>query len=344
MASDCDSDEIDTECAKTCAACGKIDERLKRCTACKSVHYCDRACQASHRRAHKKACKKKEAELASVHEGRSAIEGGPKKNEEKGIFGWTPQPRPNCPICMYSLPLLDSHWMYMGCCGKIICQACIKKSAVSNIKREMKLLTEHRCPFCRTPIPMTNEATIEQLEVRIERHEDPEAMKTLNGHLGGVWGNANADAAKRCLELLERAAALGHPQSCACLGDLYLHGDKLVQKNYVRAEQLLLTATEGGDAFGRYLLSMLEKSRGNEAAAVRHLLIATAMGCTFSNTELLHFYKSGLVRKSDLEIALRSFQGAQHELDSHAREKWEKDNSSKSFCKEFEGMDVRELL
>ena len=50
-----------------CANCGKGEEcsgdLLKSCTACKMVKYCNRDCQIAHRPQHKKACKKRAAEL-----------------------------------------------------------------------------------------------------------------------------------------------------------------------------------------------------------------------------------------------------------------------------------------
>ena len=49
-----------------CANCGKGEEEsinLKKCSACLSVKYCGRECQIAHRPHHKKACKKRAAEL-----------------------------------------------------------------------------------------------------------------------------------------------------------------------------------------------------------------------------------------------------------------------------------------
>ncbi|KAK1734951.1 hypothetical protein QTG54_014411 [Skeletonema marinoi] len=49
-----------------CASCGvaEVDEiKLKKCTACKSVRYCSVKCQRNDRPKHKKACKKRAAEI-----------------------------------------------------------------------------------------------------------------------------------------------------------------------------------------------------------------------------------------------------------------------------------------
>ena len=49
---------------RTCASCGSIGQTLKRCTACRSVWYCNVSCQKAHRKSHKKECKRIEKELA----------------------------------------------------------------------------------------------------------------------------------------------------------------------------------------------------------------------------------------------------------------------------------------
>src|SRR6056300_1444694 len=49
-----------------CASCGTAaggNINLKICTACKLVRYCSVECQKNHRRQHKKACKKRAAEI-----------------------------------------------------------------------------------------------------------------------------------------------------------------------------------------------------------------------------------------------------------------------------------------
>ena len=46
------------------AACGKEEDSLKVCTACRLVKYCDVSCQkAHHPKQHKKECRKHAAEL-----------------------------------------------------------------------------------------------------------------------------------------------------------------------------------------------------------------------------------------------------------------------------------------
>jgi hypothetical protein len=44
-----------------CAACGKADVQMQRCSRCKAVSYCGRECQAADWKAHKPTCKKPKA-------------------------------------------------------------------------------------------------------------------------------------------------------------------------------------------------------------------------------------------------------------------------------------------
>ena len=144
-----------TTIIKCCANCGKGEEGagdLKECTACKLVKYCNRDCQIAHRPQHKKACKKRAAEL----------------NDAK-LFK-QPPPHEDCPICMLPLPSLYTGYKYRACCGKIICSGCIH--AVEKRDGGVGL-----CPFCRTPTP-TQEEMIEQIKKRVEIG-DAEAINTL---------------------------------------------------------------------------------------------------------------------------------------------------------------------
>ena len=126
----------------TCANCGKGEESsgdLKACTACKLVKYCNRECQIAHRPQHKKACKKRAAEL-----------------HDEALFKEHPPPE-ECPICFSPLPLDPGQSSFKSCCGKMICDGCIyvmKEEARGRGKIEL-------CAFCRTP-----EATSEDENIK----------------------------------------------------------------------------------------------------------------------------------------------------------------------------------
>lgn len=56
--------ELTMTAHKTCAACGSRGPDLSRCSRCRAVHYCNRACQLSHFPQHKAECKRLAAERA----------------------------------------------------------------------------------------------------------------------------------------------------------------------------------------------------------------------------------------------------------------------------------------
>ena len=96
----------DTTTITTCANCGMGEENsgdLKACVACKLVKYCNRECQIAHRPLHKKACKKRAAEL-----------------RDEALFKEHP-PTDDCPICFQPLPLDARQMNFESCCGKLIC-------------------------------------------------------------------------------------------------------------------------------------------------------------------------------------------------------------------------------
>ena len=119
-----------------CANCGKGEESagdLKACTACKLVKYCNRDCQIAHRPQHKKACKKRAAELY-----------------DEMLFN-EPPPREDCPICTLPLPIAAYERGFKPCCGKIICLGCIHAMIKEDIKKGKKKEEINMCPYCREP-------------------------------------------------------------------------------------------------------------------------------------------------------------------------------------------------
>ena len=147
----------------TCANCGKGEESggdLKACTACKLVKYCNRDCQIAHRPVHKKACRKRAAEL-----------------HDEALFREPPPEFGDCSICFMRLPLLGSGRRYMSCCGKMICSGCFHAPVYDNLGN---IIANEKCPFCRTPEATSEEEVIERLEKR---------MEIGDGHAFALMGN-----------------------------------------------------------------------------------------------------------------------------------------------------------
>ena len=135
--------DADNTITTTCANCGKGEESsddLKACTACKLVKYCNRECQIAHHALHKKACKKRAAEL-----------------HDEALFQEHP-PREDCPICFIPVPLNAGERTFQSCCGKLICNGCIFAMDEEAYGRGKVGL----CPFCREPASSSNEEDIKE--------------------------------------------------------------------------------------------------------------------------------------------------------------------------------------
>ena len=89
-----------------------------------------------------------------------------------------PPPKEDCPICNLLLPTLASGLMYYVCCGKIICCGCDNAPKYDHLGNE---ISERKCPFCRTPVPDSDEECNGRLQKRVELG-DAEAIFTLGNN------------------------------------------------------------------------------------------------------------------------------------------------------------------
>ena len=178
-----------------CANCGKAAAdgiKLKICTACKLVKYCSVECQRNHRSQHKRECKRRAAEIRD-----DKLFAQP---EESDIG--------ECPICCLPLPLDKRKYTLNSCCCKLICRGC----SYANFLREEEQGLAHRCPYCREPIPETQEEAdkvnyMDRVEAR-----DPIALFQL-----GVKCNDEGDY-EGAVEYYTMAAKLGNMNAHYNLG------------------------------------------------------------------------------------------------------------------------------
>ena len=228
MKSNAKDTEGDTEKnSKCCAACGKDGDGLKKCTACKSVWYCNVSCQKAHRKAHVKMCKRIEKILKEEQQpavGSKMSKDEDSTEEEKGNDTRNTnasekgdntkhiiQSRPDCDICMLPLPPPKIGSSYMPCCGKTLCSGCI---FVHNRINEDE---EHwpKCPFCRAPECAAEEEFLALVKQRAAL-DDVEAIKKLaHYHLKGMYGMP-LDAAK-AVELFRLKSNVAAPTHISCL-------------------------------------------------------------------------------------------------------------------------------
>ena len=278
-----------------CANCGKGEESagdLKACTACKMVKYCNRDCQIAHRPQHKKACKKRAAAL----------------HDEK-LFK-QPLPAEDCPICILRLPSLDTGSKYKGCCGKIICSGCIH--AVQMRDGGIGL-----CPFCRTPVPTTDEEKIEYLMKRVEIGDAAAIFNLGCWYSDGMRGLLQ-DRAK-ALELWHRAGELGNASSYYNIASAYLGGNG-VERDEKKAKYYTELAAMGGHVIARHNLGNFEGRAGNMDRAVKHYVIAAGCGYNDSLENIKQMFMNGHASKDDYAKALQVYQAYLGEVKSAQRD------------------------
>ncbi len=280
---------VDEEAADTmlgcCASCGKVevdDVKLKMCTACKLVKYCSVDCQKNHRPQHKKACRKRAAEIRDDNLFRQP---------DESHLG-------ECPICCLPLPLDLRKFALMACCCKRICDGCNH----ANKLREAEQGLEHKCPYCREPM-IANEEIHQNLMKRVKVN-DPVALFEMGikcqeeGDIGGA------------IQYWTKAATLGNMIAHYNLSLSYQLGDG-VEKDKKKEVYHLEEATIGGHPDARYNLGIEEVNSGRTERGMKHLVIATNLG---------HDESLEAVSKEDYASALRGHQAAVDATKSEQRE------------------------
>ena len=280
-----------------CANCDKGEESagdLKACTACKMVKYCNRDCQIAHRPQHKKACKKRAAEL-----------------HDEALFQESP-PREECPICMLPLPLYDNYSgaTFYTCCGKEICSGCVYAMVESGV--------EDLCPFCKTPSAESYEEEVERTEKLMEKGNAYAFYHLAGIYARGVLGvpqnRAKAD------ELWLKAGELGCAVAYYNLGLVYRTGNG-VEIDEKKAKHYYELAAMNGSVHARHNLGSFEVQDGNHQRAFKHYLLSASAGYKISLDMVKHGFMNGHVTKEQYANTLREYQKSQDEMKSDTRDK-----------------------
>jgi TPR repeat protein len=283
-----------------CAACGDNDDgggSLKACTACNLVKYCNRSCQVAHRTAHKKACKKRLAELFDVK-----------------LFK-QPPPNEDCPICYLRLPIEGVQNTYQSCCGKMLCGGCVYANTVAAADTE-----RFKCVFCRTEAPSSYEEEIKRTKKRVEAN-DALAMYNLGSDYQLGMKGLRQDNAK-ALELYHKSAKLGNHHAHYNLSTCY-------QKDIRKTTYYSQLAAMGGNVRARYNLGCLEGNAGNMECAYKHWMISANDGFDLSMKVVQRAYERGFVTKDDYAKTTRAYGISIDEMKSDDRDKCAAANAAK---------------
>jgi len=268
-----------------CAACGtEGGDSLKACTACFMVKYCNRDCQISHRRQHKKECKKRAAELY----------------DEK-LFREIE--REECPICMLTLPI-DGYQtsMFKTCCGKRICMGCVRAMKMSEGK--------DLCAFCRTPTTYSNEENISRTKNLMDNGNANAFNQIASYYERGDYGLPQDT--EKANELYLKAGELGCAAGYYNLGNAYYCG-RGVELDMKKAKKYWELAAMNGNVFARYNLGGMEWQAGNRQRSVKHKIIAAKTGHEEALHAVTDVYENevGLVTKEEYADTLRAYQSVE---------------------------------
>jgi len=250
-------------------------------------------CQRAHRKQHKKACKKRAAEL---------------KDERLYNQGHERPEGDFCPICTLPIPLpMSDHSMYNACCMKRICNGCV----VAAKKRGMI-----DCAFCRAPIPNNDTDTLARIQARVAK-KDPEAIYFLGQKY--FFGSLGLQKdMRKAVELYSEAAELGSAKALFSLGNAYELGGGF-QQDEAKAAEFYAKAAMQGHVSCRYNLGHIEAEKGNYDRTVRHYLISAKMGHKKSVENIKGMFMGGIATKEQFTEALEGYQDAVEEMKSHDR-------------------------
>eukprot|EP00985_Skeletonema_marinoi_P000147 scaffold42_cov77-Skeletonema_marinoi.AAC.8 len=191
---------------------------------------------------------------------------------------------------------------------KVICHGC----AYVNALREAEASLDQRCPFCRKPVPSSNDEGEKYMMKRIEAN-DP---VTLHQEGREQYEKGNYSSA---FEYYTKAAELGDVEAQFQLARLYKYGHG-VEKDRGKVMYHLEEAISGGHPGARHNLGCEEEENGNIKRAVKHWIISATQGHDGSIKALMNAFKRGLISKEEIAATLRAHQAAVDATKSPQRE------------------------
>ena len=168
------------------------------------------------------------------------------------------------------------------------------------------------CPFCRHPVPETDEEVEKNKMKRIAANDPVALMKLGLRH----YGEGKYDAA---FNYLTKAAELGDVEACYNLSVMYREGQG-VENDEEKELYHLEEAAIRGHLDARFNLACYEERSGRIDRAVKHFIIAANLGHDESIHALKDHYKYGYISKDDFAAALRAHQAAVDATKSPQRE------------------------
>ncbi len=203
-----------------------------------------------------------------------------------------------CPICCLPHPLGLGKSTVNPCCCKRICSGCVHANRI----REVEQGLSHKCPFCREPIPTTEEEAIKVANTRLEA-KDPVAICSFGKQRYSAGDYEDA------FEYFSKAAELGNAEAHYFLSFMY-HEEMGVEKDEKKEVYHLEEAAIGGHPNARKNVGQNEWNNGRYDRALKHWIIAAKQGDNPALDMVKKGFMDGYVSKEDYAAALRGHQAA----------------------------------
>lgn len=273
-------DKVEAEECAFCAITETVDGiKLKKCSRCKSVSYCSKACQLKHwnNGGHKRFCIPPK-----------------ERNPEKFQQEADSDIQDKCPICMdkvltelsereaHSLPC--SHRFHTKC-----------------IITHHKLSSSHQCPVCRAPLPPPSHfVNLEGWDVLVELTT---SFKERTGHsLECACHSMNEreeNSLQLCVRLFTESAKLGNLDSSFFLGLFYMKEMRGHEQDYERSVHWLSSHAAHGNARAQYQVGVMYLNGGpglkqDVLKGIKFLRKSVAQGDIEAQSVLGTFLRSSL--------------------------------------------------
>jgi len=232
------------------------------------------------------------------------------QKETANIDLWAPiTEREECPICLIPLPFKEGEIRFMTCCGKQICDGCNYKNYKNDFEKGEPLT---QCAFC-CQAPPTN--SIKALK-KLMKKNIPDAFMAMGSEYQS--GESVFQSDTRSLEMIIRAAELGHAPAFGYIGKCYQRGI-CVEQDAFKALLYYEIATKKGSFHAHKQLASYYGT--NEVQrSIKHLKVTASAGDQESMDVLMKTYKKNTISKEDLAQTLRRFQAASNEMKSTDRD------------------------
>ena len=204
----------------------------------------------------------------------------------------------DCPICCLPHSIVRSKAVVNGCCGKLICESCHYSNEMRQADRSLAKV----CPFCRHPLPSSEEEARELLMKRVEANDVPSLVEV------GYHYNSTGDFVAAFKYWAKAAELDDDAEAHFCLATMYQHGKGGVEKDLEKEIYHLEKAAIAGHPNARFNLGCTDQAAGRTDRAVKHFIIAANLGHDTSLKFLQKFYADEKVSKEEFAATLRAYQ------------------------------------